>query len=1033
MIKKYSNSLKSIKNVSPGDVKQIVADEAITGRLEKLARDIKKISKKSDDFLYFSIIFLKAAESAILDDNGLPKKTASGEVAWGYFDDNCHWHGNVKPHRNNNSDIFPESELKKAASKWIGLPLCKDHKSDSVDGIRGIILDTHYDEKFKQVVGLCALDKVNYPDLARKVETGMVRYGSMGTAVERSICSTCYNVASSPDQYCEHVKNRTAHGEINFGLNPIEYSLVVQPAEPKAILLKCIASLQTYRDEFQHHGISKVDDMLGSLSEPQARHLDSIMSSACGEDGCSLEKRASIITSFFKNNKNLNKFASREFTTPDDVSAEKVAETVRNLTESAEKASGLGDQKLADELLKKVYSYVSSGYKPESEDSFESMPDSSLMQDSIANSSVQDEVEPILKERPDTYEETDAVDASLTAVANNTKSYIKNILEEFMNKSRLNKRAEMRRKLAYMQGGAEGREPNTFKEETFSQEEDKHMKQTGAIGQGDKEKKEKMSRAELNQRAIKRTAYMQGGSEGKEPSTFKAEVFSHDHDKQMHQTGAIGSDDMKIKEHLKRANYYRGLTKSSAYSGPKLKTAVKIGSTKSDSKLQVLAGDNVIISVAAQEIFGDTVNENWSWLVSSEYGRQVCNLVRTAGVLSATNILKNAQEMTEEMMPGMEEAPAEPAPEMPAEPAMEGPAMEEPAVEEPAEEEDSSDPAADAEARLSEMEGLIDEVRDLIDQIKDSKMADVDIHVDVGGDKEGSAEQVALAAEVLGQLKKVADEADQSADELAMIAETYDNFEKVSSSDKFRFKKLAASAVKDSDEIIGESRATIKIAKSVIKSLSKVAYEEDDVVDMPNMDELDDLDHADDEDHADDMTGHGHHDAQDAQEDLIAEAVLLRRNRREQILKSAEQRFRQEEVKQEVATEKPAVEKVAHVEEPMNRIKQKLAESLTDTNKKEADQNFKIKIRRAYDIALDMQKKGLISHTKTALDKQVDEIMNFDDPAFESFKRSIANLKAVQNVKTASSIGSLNVGIKEEVHSRPANVSKNILASMWDK
>ena len=106
MIKKYSNSLKSIKNVSAGDVKQIVADEAITGRLEKLAKDIKKISKKSDDFLYFSIIFLKAAESALLDDNGLPKKTASGEKAWGYFDDNWNWHGNVKPHKNNNSDIF---------------------------------------------------------------------------------------------------------------------------------------------------------------------------------------------------------------------------------------------------------------------------------------------------------------------------------------------------------------------------------------------------------------------------------------------------------------------------------------------------------------------------------------------------------------------------------------------------------------------------------------------------------------------------------------------------------------------------------------------------------------------------------------------------------------------------------------------------------------------------------------------------------------------------------------------------------------
>ena len=130
------------------------------------------------------------------------------------------------------------------------MPLCRDHESNSVDGIRGIILDTHYDQKLKQVVGLCALDKVNYPELARKVETGLVRYGSMGTAVEVSVCTDCGNKAETLDEYCEHVNSRTAYGEINVGLKPIEYSLVVQPAEPGARLLSCIASLNNYRDEF---------------------------------------------------------------------------------------------------------------------------------------------------------------------------------------------------------------------------------------------------------------------------------------------------------------------------------------------------------------------------------------------------------------------------------------------------------------------------------------------------------------------------------------------------------------------------------------------------------------------------------------------------------------------------------------------------------------------------------------------------------------------------------------------------------------
>ena len=215
MILKRSKNENAFTTISEENIPNVV-DEKVLNRMTKLANNIRSISPKSDDFVYFSIIFLKAAESATLDDNGNIKKIG-GEKAWGYFDENWKWHGNVPPHRNNNYDIFPESELRKAASKWIGLPLCKDHESSSVDGVRGIILDTYYDEKFKQVVGLCALDKINYPDLARKVQNGTVRYGSMGTAVENSICSKCQNVATTPQQYCTHIINKTAHGEINVG------------------------------------------------------------------------------------------------------------------------------------------------------------------------------------------------------------------------------------------------------------------------------------------------------------------------------------------------------------------------------------------------------------------------------------------------------------------------------------------------------------------------------------------------------------------------------------------------------------------------------------------------------------------------------------------------------------------------------------------------------------------------------------------------------------------------------------------------
>jgi hypothetical protein len=60
------------------------------------------------------------------------------------------------------------------------------------------------------------------------------------------------------------------------------------------------------------------------------------------------------------------------------------------------------------------------------------------------------------------------------------------------------------------------------------------------------------------------------------------------------------------------------------------------------------------------------------------------------------------------------------------------------------------------------------------------------------------------------------------------------------------------------------------------------------------------------------------------------------------------------------------------------------------TGKKEAsDESYKIKLRRAYDIGLQAQDKGIIGSTRPALDKYVDEVMHFDDASFESVKRAI--------------------------------------------
>lgn len=229
-----------------------------TLREEQKKRGATELSPYVDDFLYASCIMMHAAESALINqETGEVIKTADGKPVSGWFErydaadgrETARWvspHG-IRPTKNNNGDIFPEAELLKAYKSWIGKPLCKDHVSSSVDGIRGVIVDTFYDPKFKRVHALFALDKKNYPDLARKVEAGYATNVSMGTAVGRSICSECQNVATVASEFCGHVKARTHYGEINLDLNPIELSIVVTGADPRAKIRKIVASLDEYR------------------------------------------------------------------------------------------------------------------------------------------------------------------------------------------------------------------------------------------------------------------------------------------------------------------------------------------------------------------------------------------------------------------------------------------------------------------------------------------------------------------------------------------------------------------------------------------------------------------------------------------------------------------------------------------------------------------------------------------------------------------------------------------------------------------
>lgn len=238
-------------------------DPAIVDQFSKVAKELKRIAPKANDFLYFTATIITAAEAAILNRDGSLKKDATGR------DLNCNWEKKgrswkwvcsdsaVKPYKNNNGDIFPEEELIKAHKKWVGRPLCLDHKSTSVDMVRGIIVDTYYDYVNKKVIALCALDKVNYPDLARKVSTGYCTSVSMGTAVAEAICTDCGTVAMAEPDFCDCMRHRRCYGEINVGLSPIELSIVVTGADPDAKIRQVLASAHQIGEQIERYSTMK--------------------------------------------------------------------------------------------------------------------------------------------------------------------------------------------------------------------------------------------------------------------------------------------------------------------------------------------------------------------------------------------------------------------------------------------------------------------------------------------------------------------------------------------------------------------------------------------------------------------------------------------------------------------------------------------------------------------------------------------------------------------------------------------------------
>jgi hypothetical protein len=601
--------------------------------------------------------------------------------------------------------------------------------------------------------------------------------------------------------------------------------------------------------------------------------------------------------------------------------------------------------------------------------------------------------------------------------------------------------------------------------------------------------------SQLEQRKLRRMAYHQGGADGVEPSVYKSEDYKgvrDGQDKQMHQDKSMGGDsgmfpgDAEAKGRVHRAKRIsRDMTKEGAYSGPSLKTRFSVRKNRNgsidraNSLFEVFAGNKRVIAAPAKDIFGPELNSNWNWLKSKEYGQEVCKQVRASGLGHVRGLLKGAQDAAAmpELPPlpdmggdaGLDAAPADMG-EMSGELPPMGGEMDLPELEEAPEEAEEA-PSEAIDGRLADMEGLIDEVRDLVDQLKDQSMADVNVDVNVGDQpQDEESELVQLSSELSGELKVSIAELSESADELAMVAETYDNIGKLSANQRTEFSKLASDALRDSSDLVVQTKTLVRVSKQVLGGLTKRAGEHG-AMDLgapeaadQEMDEAMDYSEDDAMDYVkDDAMDLGAPEAADQEMELVSAAMQMRRDRRNSILKQArdrhltDRRLKRESALKAVPPEgntdptsdvkKTASEDPAGVSATIqndvseavgsaaNSIKSKMQDSLAKKKAEEDREGYRTKLRRAYDVGLMMQTKGLLSNSKTALDKQVDEVMAFDDRAFEAFKRSIGNAKPVRTMKVASDLGGINIGVESDTNTQSSRRGANTidaLALMWD-
>lgn len=1122
--------------------KEALSDQHIRDTFTKLAKTLKRVAPKSDEFLYAHAIIMHAAEACLIDQStGQRIKNKNGKDVVGKFEEFVNKKGQkslrwisedgIKVFKNANGDIFPEAELIKAYKGWVGKPLCKDHISDSVDGIRGIIIDTHYDPKFKRVHALFALDKKNYGDLARKVQTGYANAVSMGTAVGRSVCTECGNVAANEKEYCNCVKTRNNYGEINLDLTPIELSLVVSGADHLAKVKNIIASMNNYVQDKQNRidylvnnrcvNPAELQNISDSIKDLQTK-IQSLAYS-CSDQSCSIKKDASETQQYRNYAETIKVLQDQVAMETDESKKAAIMKKISDLIDSLDISSESERDNIKTESVSRAWPPTDSSISMRESEGVHDIakhivPDgNSLANDFNEGGMFKGATEEISLLREKVLGLNKEIEELKQKVSKEEIS---------MNSARLRARAKMRR--AYWLGGGGINEPAPkevkYEKEPLAEEareNDKQMNvvETGSEGlhPGDEETLTDAGRsgmnlkAKLEERKMNRRAYWQGGGGANEPAPKEvkyekdplAEECRNEKDRnmvglyEMGDTKEIVPEDAEKKEKLSRAKLTAKFVK--VLNNGKI--------NKSASRWDIYSGEKLALSANGNEIYGDELDDNWDYLSSSQYGKDVIKHIRQDGFGRVAYLLKGAADL---------ELPVQEDTAKPEQPVETAPVVEPvPELEKAPEVKEQDGVKEEVEKLLYEMEGLVEKLRDTVSG--ESELVNVEV------DKKDSPMDEVLAKS--NAMKDLYVLADQSADELALISEAFDK----TSSDKMqKLYKYAKSAIEDAMSIFDGAKEVMECECKLVSDKAEKCDEEDEVVEeeeekeekkkasskqaflqaraqkreeMLAMAEQVAVDPgvvkklvekklsqpADDGkceegcecDKCMDAANDDVFTAMKKEEPAMVVPDMQERkaSRREMVVKAAEEILRKYELDlgeavtvteptffaahpeggtvtelssktpdakvetiaemhdaiKEVALKNPKEVKMAAVEIQeaivTGKIKKdqldklaaagavdkdaleywkkyldqapdakeftsQLVKDFSNKKKEASDDQYKIKLRRAYDIGLQAQEKGFIEPTRAALDMYVDDIMKFDDSAFESTKKIIARMSS---------------------------------------